>query len=45
MKDLMLSQDYSTFLVDIKNQIKLSQQKAFNAVNQEMIANEKGIGK
>ena len=37
MKDLMLSQDYSTFLVDIKNQIKLSQQKAFNAVNQEMI--------
>lgn len=33
----MLSQDYSTFLVDIKNQIKLSQQKAFSAVNQEMI--------
>jgi len=37
MKDLMLSQDYSTFLVDIKDQIKLSQQKAFNAVKQEMI--------
>lgn len=37
MKDLILSQDYNTFLVDIKNQIKLSQQKAFNAVNQEMI--------
>lgn len=35
--DLTSSQDYSTFLVDIKNQIKLSQQKAFNAVNQEMI--------
>jgi predicted nuclease of restriction endonuclease-like (RecB) superfamily len=37
MKDLILSQDYSTFLVDIKKQIKLSQQKAFTAVNQEMI--------
>jgi len=37
MKDLIVSQDYSTFLVDIKNQIKLSQQKAFSAVNQEMI--------
>lgn len=28
---------YNSFLIDIKNQIKLSQQKAFNAVNQEMI--------
>lgn len=37
MKDLILSQDYKRFLVDIKDQIKLSQQKAFNAVNQEMI--------
>ena len=37
MKDLTLSQDYSTLLVDIKDQIKLSQQKAFNAVNKEMI--------
>ena len=25
---------YNSFLVDIKTQIKLSQQKAFNAVNQ-----------
>lgn len=37
MKDLMPSQDYNTFLIDIKNQIKLSQQKAFTTVNQEMI--------
>lgn len=29
--------EYSSFLVDIKNQIKLSQQKAFSMVNQEMI--------
>ena len=29
--------EYNSFLVDIKNKIKLSQQKAFNAVNQEMI--------
>lgn len=36
-KDLVNSNEYHTFLVDIKNQIKLSQQKAFNAVNQEMI--------
>jgi predicted nuclease of restriction endonuclease-like (RecB) superfamily len=37
MKDLTLSQDYSTFLIDIKNQIKFSQQRAFSGVNQEMI--------
>lgn len=37
MKDLILSQDYHTLLVDIKNQIKLSQQKDFNVVNQEII--------
>ncbi len=37
MKDLITSQDHSAFLADIKNQIKLSQQKAFNAVDQEMI--------
>lgn len=30
-------QEYNTFLVDIKNKIKLSQQKAFNSVNQELI--------
>ncbi len=36
-KDLVNSNEYHTFLVDIKNHIKLSQQKAFNAVNQEMI--------
>jgi len=36
-KDLTQTQDYATFVVDIKNQIKLSQQRAFNAVNQEMI--------
>jgi len=36
-KNLTSSQDYNRVLVDIKNQIKLSQQKAFNAVNQEMI--------
>ncbi len=37
MKDLAVSKDYNVFLVDIKNKIKFSQQKAFNAVNQEMI--------
>ena len=31
------SKEYNTFLVDIKNKIKLSQQKAFSSVNQEMI--------
>jgi len=36
-QDLTLSQDYTVFAVEIKNQIKLSQQRAFNAVNQEMI--------
>lgn len=36
-ESLTSSQDYNIFLVDIKNQIKLSQQKAFTAVNQEMI--------
>ena len=36
-KDLTQSQDYATFVADIKNQIKLSQQRAFGAVNQEMI--------
>lgn len=34
---ISLDEKYSTFLVEIKNQIKLSQQKAFNSVNQEMI--------
>lgn len=36
---------YNSFLVDIKTQIKLSQQKAFNAVNQEMISLYFNIGK
>jgi predicted nuclease of restriction endonuclease-like (RecB) superfamily len=43
-KDLVNSNEYHTFLVDIKNQIKLSQQKAFNAVNQEMILLYYNIG-
>ncbi|NLO18174.1 MAG: DUF1016 domain-containing protein, partial [Arcobacter butzleri] len=34
---ISLDENYSKFLIDIKNQIKLSQQKAFNAVNQEMV--------
>ncbi len=29
--------EYKTFLINIKNKIKLSQQKAFSSVNQEMI--------
>jgi len=29
--------EYNSFLVDIKNKIKQSQQKAFNSINQEMI--------
>lgn len=37
MKEIERSNEYNSFLVDIKNQIKISQQKAFNAVNQEMI--------
>lgn len=37
MKEIECSNEYSTFLVDIKNQIKISQQKAFSAINQEMI--------
>jgi predicted nuclease of restriction endonuclease-like (RecB) superfamily len=36
---------YNSFLVDIKTQIKISQQKAFNAVNQEMILLYFTIGK
>jgi hypothetical protein len=32
--------EYNTFLVDIQNKIKLSQQKAFSSVNQEMIKAE-----
>ena len=44
-KDFVNSNEYHTFLVDIKNQIKLSQQKAFNAVNQEMISLYFNIGK
>ena len=36
---------YNSFFVDIKTQIKLSQQKAFNAVNQEMISLYFNIGK
>jgi len=31
------TQEYNTFLIDIKNKIKLSQQKAFSSVNQKMI--------
>ncbi len=31
------TKEYNSFLVDIKNKIKLSQQKAFNSINQEMI--------
>lgn len=39
------AEKYHSFLVDIKNQIKLSQQKAFNTVNQEMISLYFNIGK
>lgn len=31
------TKEYNSFLVDIKNKIKQSQQKAFNSINQEMI--------
>ena len=31
------TQEYNTFLIDIKNRIKLSQQKALSSVNKEMI--------
>jgi len=37
MKEIDRSNEYNSFLVDIKNQIKLSQQKAFNVINQELI--------
>ncbi len=37
MKEIDRSNEYNSFLIDIKNQIKLSQQKAFSAINQEMI--------
>ncbi|MDD4854212.1 MAG: PDDEXK nuclease domain-containing protein [Sulfuricurvum sp.] len=37
MKEIDRSNEYNSFLVDIKNQIKVSQQKAFSAINQEMI--------
>lgn len=37
MKTIEHSNEYNSFLVDIKNHIKISQQKAFNAINQEMI--------
>jgi predicted nuclease of restriction endonuclease-like (RecB) superfamily len=37
MKEIAHTNEYNSFLIDIKKQIKLSQQKAFNAVNQEMI--------
>ncbi|MFA5215327.1 YhcG family protein [Sulfuricurvum sp.] len=37
MKEIDRSNEYNSFLVDIKNQIKISQQKAFSAINQEMI--------
>ena len=38
------SKEYNTFLVDIKNKIKLSQQKTFSSVNQEMIGLYFNIG-
>ena len=41
---LHTTQDYNSFLVDVKNKIKLSQQKAFNSVNQEMILLYYNIG-
>ena len=37
IKELHHTVDYNSFLVEIKNQIKISQQKAFSAINQEMI--------
>ena len=37
MKELDNIEDYYLFLGDIKNSIKLAQQKAFNSVNKEMI--------
>lgn len=37
MKDIEPANEYHVFFINIKNQIKLSQQKAFNAVNQEML--------
>ena len=38
------SKEYNSFLVDIKSKIKLSQQKAFNSVNKEMITLYFNIG-
>ncbi len=37
IKELHHTVNYNSFLVEIKNQIKISQQKAFSAINQEMI--------
>jgi len=41
----MNAKEYNSFLADIKNSIKLSQQKAFSSVNQEMIMLYFNIGK
>ena len=44
MKELQNIEDYYSFLGDIKNSIKLAQQKAFNSVNKEMITLYFNIG-
>ncbi|MFA6144917.1 MAG: DUF1016 N-terminal domain-containing protein [Sulfurimonas sp.] len=44
IKELHHTVDYNSFLVEIKNQIKISQQKAFSAINQEMIMLYSHIG-
>ena len=44
MKEIEYSNEYNSFLVDIKNKIKISQQKAFSAINQEMIVLYFNIG-
>ncbi|PHS36838.1 MAG: hypothetical protein COB07_11975 [Sulfurovum sp.] len=44
MKELDNIEDYYSFLGDIKNSIKLAQQKAFNSVNKEMITLYFNIG-
>ncbi len=37
MNDLQTQNDYNSFLAEIKQQIKSSQIRAINSVNQEMI--------
>ncbi len=44
MKELQNIEDYYSFLGDIKNSIKLAQQKAFNSLNKEMITLYFNIG-